>query len=82
MSTMSVKELKELLHSRIERLQDPEDIQDLFVTVNDFLGERQLDQEENPEFLERLRHAVKSLRDTDTIPNAQVMQEAKQWITK
>ncbi|HEV7349312.1 hypothetical protein [Telluribacter sp.] len=80
---MSARELKDLLHKQIELLNDPEDIQDLFLTVNDFLGHRQLWDKESPEFLEQLRRALKSVHaDTATIPNSQIMREAKEWITR
>lgn len=80
---MSARDLKDLLHKQIELLEDPEDVQDLFLTVSDFLGHRQLWDEETPEFLEKLRHTAESVRaGSATIPNAQIMREAKEWITR
>ena len=80
---MSARELKDLLHKQIEIIEDPEDVQDLFLTVNDFLGHRQLWDNESPEFLDQLRHALDSLHaGSATIPNAQIMREAKEWITR
>jgi hypothetical protein len=80
---MSARELKDILHKQIELLEDPEDVQDLFLTVNDFLGHRQLWDSESPEFLEQLQRALESVHaGTATIPNSQIMREAKEWITK
>ena len=80
---MSTSKLKELLHRRIDQLEDPQDIQDLFLTIHDFLGQRSLWQEESPEFLKQLEDTLESvLEGSATIPHEQVMQEAKQWITR
>ncbi len=80
---MSVNDLKELLHKQIDLLQDPEDVQDLFLTVSDFVGQRKLWDKESPEFLAKLRRIAESVQTgSATTPNAQVMLEAKQWITK
>ncbi len=80
---MLVRDLKDLLHKQIELLEDPEDIQDLFLTVSDFLGYRQLWDEETPEFMDQLRRTLESVRvGSATIPNSQIMREAKEWITR
>lgn len=80
---MSARDLKDILHKQIEMLEDPEDVQDLFITVNDFLGYRQLWNKESPEFLDQLRRTLESLHaGSATIPNSQIMREAKEWITK
>ena len=80
---MSARELKDLLHRQIDLLEDPDDVRDLFLTVNDFLGHRHLWDKETPEFMERLRHTLELVRGgTSAISNAQVMREAKEWITK
>ncbi|GHB72093.1 hypothetical protein [Persicitalea jodogahamensis] len=80
---MSALDLRDLLHKQIDLLEDPDDIHDLFLTVNDFLGHRHLWKKETPEFMEQLRRTVESLRGgAATIPDSQVMREAKEWITK
>lgn len=80
---MSARDLKDLLHKQIDLLEDPEDVQDLFLTVNDFLGHRHLWDKESPKFMEQLRRTLESVRGgATTIPNAQIAREAKEWITK
>ncbi len=80
---MSARNLKDILHKQIELLEDPEDVQNLFLTVNDFLGQRQLWEQETPEFMEQLRGTLETIRAASaTIPNSQVIREAKEWITK
>jgi len=80
---MSARDLKDLLHKQIDLLEDPDDVQDLFLTVNDFLGHRHLWDKEAPEFMEQLRRTLESVRGgSATIPNSQVMLEAKEWLTR
>ncbi len=80
---MSAHELKEILHKQIDHLRNEEDIEDLFLTVNDFLGQRKLWEEETAEFNEQLERTLKSVRaGASTMPHRQIIQEAKQWITK
>ncbi len=80
---MSAHELKEILHKQIDHLRNQEDIEDLFLTVSDFLGQRQLWEEETPELSEQLERTLKSVRaGAATIPNRQIAKEAKLWITK
>lgn len=79
---MSARDLKEILHKQIELLENPEDVQDLFLTVNDFLGNRQLWSQETPEFMEQLQRTLEAIHSgSATISNSQVMREAKEWIT-
>ena len=79
---MSATELKDILHKQIDSLQDPEDIQDLFLTVSEFIGQRNLYERETTEFIQKLQHTLNSTKSGSFTSHENVVKEAKQWLTK
>ena len=78
---MSATELKEILHKQIDSLQDIEDVQDLLLTVNEFVGQRQLPRPESPQLLAQLREALRVAQTGQLTPHEEVNREAKTWLT-
>jgi hypothetical protein len=79
---MSTADLKSLLHDQIDRLQQEDDLQDLLLTVSEFVSHRGGLPDESPELLAQLQHALSSASAGNFTPHSDVVQEAKQWITK
>lgn len=79
---MATSDLKSILHQQIDRLQDPEDIQDLFLTVSEFVSQRIHSVEESPELLAHLEQSMRSAKDGQLTTHDTVVKEAKQWITR
>lgn len=79
---MSAAELKNRLHRQIDRLQDPEDIQDLFLTVSEFVDQRVPPEPETGALLQQLRHALETLETKPLTSHETIVREAKQWITR
>lgn len=78
---MATSDLKSILHQQIDRLQDPEDIQDLFLTVSEFVSQRISLAEETPELLAQLEQAMAAAQAGHLTSHNDVVKEAKQWIT-
>ena len=74
---MSVTDPKEILHKQIDRLQNVEDVQELILTVNEFIGQRQLPQPESPELIAQLREALRPSQTGHVTPHEEVNREAK-----
>jgi hypothetical protein len=79
---MAIDELKAILHQQIEQLDDPQDIQDLFLTVSEFVGQRTNGFVETPELLARLQQTLTTSQTGTLTSHNEVAQEAKQWITR
>lgn len=79
---MATADLKSILHQQIDRLQDPQDVQDLLLTVSEFISLRTNIFIETPELLTQLEKAVSSVRTNHLTPHGEVASEAKQWITQ
>jgi hypothetical protein len=79
---MATADLKSILHQQIERLQDPKDVQDLLLTVSEFISQRTNVFTETPELLTQLEEALSSEKSSRLTPHDQVAKEAKQWITQ
>lgn len=77
---MSATDLKEILHRQIDSLQDVEDVQDLLLTVNEFVGQRRLPQPESPELIAHLQEALRLAQAGQFTTHEQVSQEAKTWL--
>lgn len=79
---MATADLKSILHQQIDRLQNPEDIQDLLLTVSEFISYRTNIFTESPELLTQLEQAFSSAKANKLTPHDTVATEAKQWITR
>jgi hypothetical protein len=79
---MSATELKEILHKQIDSLQNVEDVQDLLLTVNEFVGQRQLPRPESPEMLAQLQEALRLAQMGHVTPHEEVNRQAKAWLIK
>ena len=79
---MSATDLKEILHKQIDRLEDVEDVRDLLLTVNEFVGQRQVALPESPEFLDQLQAALQSAQSGRLTSHDDVINEAKTWLTR
>ena len=79
---MSVTDLKSLLHDQIDRLQREEDLQDLLLTVSEFVSYRGDVPEESPELMAQLRSALAAATAGRVTPHSEVINEAKQWLTR
>lgn len=78
---MSATELKTILHQQIDRLDDPEALQDLALTVSEFVAYRVLEADESPELLAQLRQALQDAESGRVTPHHEVVRQSKQWIT-
>ena len=79
---MATADLKSILHQQIDRLQNPEDIQDLLLTVSEFVSYRTNIFTESPDLLTQLEQALSSAKATNLTPHDTVAAEAKRWITQ
>ena len=79
---MSATDLKEILHKQINRLEDIEDVQDLLLTVNEFVGQRQLPKPESPALLAQLQEALRGAQAGQFTTHDDVSREAKTWLTR
>lgn len=79
---MSATELKTILHQQIDRLDDPEALQDLALTVSEFVAYRTPKMGESPELLAQLRQALQEAASGRGTPHHEVVRQSKQWITK
>ena len=79
---MSATDLKEILHKQIDSLQNVEDVQDLLLTVNEFVGQRQLPRPESPELLTQLHDALRLAQTGQVTTHDDVIKEAKEWLIK
>ena len=79
---MSATDLKSLLHDQIDRLQREEDLQDLLLTVSEFVRYRGDVTGESPELMAQLRSALSAVTEGRVTPHGEVIKEAKQWITQ
>ncbi len=79
---MATAELKSILHQHIDRLNDPEDVQDLLLTVTEFISQRTNLFVETPELLAQLEQSSGTAKAGNTTSHDEIIREAKQWITK
>lgn len=79
---MATDELKSILHEQIDRLEDPKDVQDLLLTVSEFVSQRTNIFTETPALLMQLKQALASVQSSGLTSHDQVAREAKQWITQ
>lgn len=79
---MATADLKSILHDQIDRLQDPQDVQDLLLTVSEFVSHRTNIFTETPELLTQLEQALSSSQNDELTPHTIVANESKQWITR
>ena len=79
---MATDELKSILHEQINRLEDPKDVQDLLLTVSEFISQRTNIFAETPALLTQLKQALASVQLYSVTSHDQVAREAKQWITQ
>lgn len=80
--SMATADLKLILHQQIDHLQNPEDVQDLLLTVSEFIGQRTNVFIETPELLAQLEQALSSVKTGTLTPHNTVITESKQWITQ
>lgn len=79
---MATADLKSILHQQIDRLQDPQDVQDLLLTVSEFVSQRTNIFTETPELLAQLEAALSSVKTGRLTTHNEVAEEAKRWITQ
>ncbi len=79
---MATADLKSILHQQIDSLQNPQDVQDLLLTVSDFISQRTNRFTETPELLTQLKQALSSAQTSYLTPHDAVANEAKAWITR
>ncbi len=79
---MATADLKSILHQQIDRLQDPQDVQDLLLTVSEFVSQRTNIFTETPELLAQLEAAPSSVKMGRLTTHNEVAEEAKRWITQ
>ncbi|WP_019988397.1 hypothetical protein [Rudanella lutea] len=79
---MSTTDLKTLLHNQIDLVEKEEDLQDLLLTVSEFIQFRVQNQQESPELLAHLKQALTAVTNGHSTPHDQVITESKQWITR
>lgn len=79
---MATADLKSILHQQIDSLQDAQDIQDLLLTVSEFISQRTNVFIETPALLTQLEQALSSAQANSLTPHEVVTKEAKQWITQ
>lgn len=79
---MATPDLKSILHQQIDRLEDPKDVQDLLLTVSEFISQRTTVFTETPELLAQLEQALSSSQSGRLTLHDAVANEAKQWITQ
>ncbi|AQG79470.1 hypothetical protein [Spirosoma montaniterrae] len=79
---MTATELKTTLHQQIDHIQKEEDLEDLLLTVNDFLNHRTGKSTESPELIAQLECALTSANAGRLVPNTEVMKKAKEWLTR
>lgn len=79
---MATADLKSILHQQIDSLQNPQDVQDLLLTVSDFISQRTNNFTETPELLTQLRQTLSSAQANFLTPHEAVANEAKKWITR
>lgn len=80
--TMATADLKSILHQQIAHLQNPEDVQDLLLTVSEFISQRTNLFAETPELLTQLEQVLSSIKMGTLTPHNTVITESKQWITQ
>ena len=79
---MITADLKSILHEQIDRLEDPQDVQDLLLTVSEFVSQRTTIFFETPALLAQLEQGLASAQLPGLTSHNQVASEAKQWITQ
>ena len=79
---MATADLKSILHQQIDRLENQQDVQDLLLTVSDFISQRTNSFTETPELLTQLRQALLSAQTSNLTLHDAVANEAKEWITR
>lgn len=79
---MATEELKFILHQQIDRLDDPQDVQDLLLTVSEFIGQRVTIPVESPELCMQLEKTLATISSGRLTPHTDIAQQAKQWITR
>lgn len=79
---MATDELKSLLHQQIDRLNDPQDVQDLLITVSEFIGQRTSMFTETPELQAQLAKTLATISVAHLSPHNDVAQQSKHWITR
>lgn len=79
---MATDELKSLLHQQIDRLDDPQDVQDLLLTVSEFVGQRTSILAESPELQAQLAKTLATISSGLLTSHNDVAKQAKQWITR
>jgi hypothetical protein len=79
---MAIAELKSILHQQIDRLENPADVQDLLLTVSEFVSQRTDLFAETPALLAQLEKTLHAAQTGHLTTHEAVATEAKQWITK
>jgi hypothetical protein len=79
---MSARDLKNILHKQIDLVEKEDDLQDLLMTVSEFVQFRVQDQLESPELIAQLNRALASIKKGQTTSHNQIIIESKQWITR
>ena len=79
---MSATDLKSILFKQIDRIEKEEDLQDLLLTVAEFVNYRANPEPESTELLVQLQRALTSVEAGHVTPHDQVIKESKQWLIR
>jgi hypothetical protein len=79
---MATAELKEIIHQQIDRLEDPQDVQDLLLTVSEFVGQRTSLFIETPELLKQLEAALQEVSLSSLTSHDDIVKQSKEWLIR
>lgn len=84
MSREEIKKLKTTIYEKLEHLNNETALQmvEEAVTAYSSPSKKNILDELTPEQLQRLQESVKQANKGETIPNEEVMQKAKKWLSK
>jgi predicted transcriptional regulator len=79
---MSTTELKANFHKLIDRIQDEEQLRDMYEAVADYAFENGELDALTPDQIERIKNSLDQYERGEAIPHETVMQNLKQWLGK
>jgi predicted transcriptional regulator len=84
MSREEIKNLKTAIYEKVEHLNNETALQmvEEAVTAYSSPSKKDILDELTPEQIQRLEESVKKANKGETIPNEEVMQKAKKWLSK
>lgn len=79
---MSTTELKANFHKLIDRIEDEDQLRDMYEAVSDYAFEKGELDALSPDQVERIKNSLAQYEQGEGIPHAVVMQEFNQWLGK